>query len=340
MSLLASKYVIRANQSFIRRCLSSIFNAEHSNLKFSEVEDQVAENVSDTNRRKVLTVAIIGRPNAGKSTLVNRLIKRTVCPTSSKVHTTQHNADAIYKEEDTQLIFTDTPGIVIERDLKKYKFKESFVKDPEKSTSCADIVGFVQDVSNSYTRHLIPDNTINLLEKAGKVVPIILILNKVDLLKRKKVLLTVTDQLTNNKKYPKFMDVFMVSALNADGVDDLRQYFLDMAKSGEWKYSEEKCSNQTPDKIIEETVKAKLMDALVNEIAYNLDVRTQYCVFRPDGSIYSIVDIKCRTDRIRKLLLKGKKMKYISAAVEEELRSAFHTSTFILLNVIHEPKTK
>ena len=65
----------------------------------------------------------MGLPNAGKSTLVNKLVNRSVCPTSSKVHTTMHKAEAIYTEGDTQIVFMDTPGLVVSKEMKTYKYQ-------------------------------------------------------------------------------------------------------------------------------------------------------------------------------------------------------------------------
>lgn len=338
MFFLTERCIIRASQSFVRRYLCSIPNSYLSNENAAEITNTAIETVPQSNERKVLSIAIIGRPNAGKSTLVNNLIKRTVCPTSSKVHTTEHNALAIYNEGNTQLIFTDTPGLVVAYDLKKYTFKESVIQDQQKSTCGVDVVGLIQDASNSYTRHYIHDSIIEQLLKIDKQIPLILILNKVDLIKTKEVLLKVTRALTSNKGYPTFCDVFMISALNSDGIDDLRQYFLDMAKPGEWKYPEEKCSNQKPETLIEETVRAKLMDALVNEISYQLVVKTQYCAFREDGSIIGFVDVLCKNERHKKLLLRGKKLKNVCFMIEEELRGAFRANVSIKVNVSHKAK--
>lgn len=146
-----------------------------------------------------------------------------VCPTSSKVHTTQTKADAIYCEDDTQLIFIDTPGMVSMYTSKRYNLAGSFRHDPQVSLAAADIVGIVQEANNIYTRHKIDKNILELLtEKIINKIPMILIFNKIDKLKRKDVLLELVDIFVKSKESLKFSDIFMVSALTGDGIDDLR----------------------------------------------------------------------------------------------------------------------
>lgn len=142
------------------------------------------------------------------------------------MHTTQIKASAIYCEGDTQLIFTDTPGMVSMKESKKFKLANNFQTDPKSCLKAADIVGIVQDAENIYTRHKIDQNILNLLtEDIKSQIPIILIINKVDRLKKKDILLDLVNTLTKSKKSPDFYDIFMISALTGDGVDDLKVNF-------------------------------------------------------------------------------------------------------------------
>lgn len=106
--------------------------------------------------------------------------------------------------------------------MKKYKLKETFKTDPQTSIIEADIIGILQDVTNIYTRHLISNLILDNLKNKRDDSQLLLLLNKVDKLKKKAILLDLTRQLTSNKKFPKFDDVFMISALTGDGVGDLR----------------------------------------------------------------------------------------------------------------------
>lgn len=138
------------------------------------------------------------------------------------MHTTQTKADAIYSEGDTQLIFMDTPGMVSTKEFKRYKLATNFQTDPKVSLNAADIVGIVQDAQNVFTRDKINPNILELLTQINKEIPTLLIFNKVDLLKKKHILLHLVNVLTKSKISLEFSDVFMVSALTGDGVDDLR----------------------------------------------------------------------------------------------------------------------
>lgn len=113
--------------------------------------------------------------------------------------------------------------MVSTKETKKFKLASSFRQDPKISLKAADIVGIVQDAENSYTRHKIDWNILELLtEDVKSKIPIILIINKVDRVKKKSILLDFTNTLTKNKMSPNFYDVFMISALTGDGIDDLR----------------------------------------------------------------------------------------------------------------------
>ncbi|EGI63045.1 DNA ligase 1 [Acromyrmex echinatior] len=218
------RYTIRASARYLRRCFANSVGISTNDPQ--EFALQSNENHTSIHREaeKSLKIAFLGAPNVGKSTLVNQLIKRSICPVSCKVHTTQTKAHAIYCEGDTQLIFMDTPGMVSLTESKKFKLADSFRKDQKTSLNMADIIGIVQNAENIYTRHKIDSNILELLtEDIKKKIPIILVINKVDRIKKKEILLDFVYTLTKSKKSPDFCDVFMISALTGDGVDDLRK---------------------------------------------------------------------------------------------------------------------
>lgn len=113
--------------------------------------------------------------------------------------------------------------MVTMEESKKFKLAKSFTTDPKTSLIAADILGIVQDAENIYTRHKIHWNILELLtEDIKSKIPIILVINKVDRLKKKDILLDFVNTLTKSKVSPDFYDIFMISALTGDGVDDLR----------------------------------------------------------------------------------------------------------------------
>lgn len=153
-----------------------------------------------------------------------------ICPTSSKVHTTQVKCDAVYSSENTQLVFIDTPGIITQKEQKKYKLSSSFEKDPKISTNIADIVGVVHDVSNRYTRNKLHDKILDLLQTLKSDIPTLLIMNKIDQVKHKDGLLKTIKILTSKTNWPHFFDVFLISALTSDGTDSLRVCIFPIVK--------------------------------------------------------------------------------------------------------------
>ncbi|XP_072326049.1 GTPase Era, mitochondrial isoform X2 [Scyliorhinus torazame] len=152
---------------------------------------------------QVLRVAIIGAPNAGKSTLSNRLLGRKVFPVSSKVHTTRCRAQGVITDGATQIVLLDTPGLISAVKAKRHNLEKSLLDDPWQSVKEADLVLVLVDISDHWTRNKLHTELLKCLSKYPHL-PAVLVLNKVDLLKNKGLLLELTARLTegvvNNRK--------------------------------------------------------------------------------------------------------------------------------------------
>ncbi|NXI51508.1 ERAL1 GTPase, partial [Chloroceryle aenea] len=152
---------------------------------------------------KILRIAIIGAPNAGKSTLSNQLLGRKVFPVSKKVHTTRCKAQGVVTYEDTQLIILDTPGLTNPFKAKRHKLEAAMLTDPWDSMKHADLVLVLVDVSDHWTRNSLSKEVLKCLSQFPQI-PSVLVLNKVDLLKNKLILLELVNELTegivNGKK--------------------------------------------------------------------------------------------------------------------------------------------
>ncbi|XP_009945393.1 PREDICTED: GTPase Era, mitochondrial, partial [Leptosomus discolor] len=144
---------------------------------------------------KVLRIAIIGAPNAGKSTLSNQLLGRKVFPVSKKVHTTRCKAQGVVTCEDTQLIILDTPGLTSPFKAKRHKLDKAMLTDPWDSMKHADLVLVLVDVSDHWTRNSLSKEVLQCLSQFPQI-PSVLVLNKVDLLKNKFILLELVTELT------------------------------------------------------------------------------------------------------------------------------------------------
>ncbi len=139
---------------------------------------------SQRSNSKCLRICVLGVPNSGKSSLVNQLVGANVCAHSRKTHTTRENTNAIITRDETQLVFCDTPGIVTDKDIKKFKLEDSIVLHPGYSAKHADLIIVLQDVSNRFTREAIDKRILKLLCRHSASlsgIPSILVLNKLDI---------------------------------------------------------------------------------------------------------------------------------------------------------------
>ncbi|KAB0793862.1 hypothetical protein PPYR_13482 [Photinus pyralis] len=306
--------------------------------------------------QSLVKVAVIGMPNAGKSTFINYLMDRKVCPTSSKVHTTRTKASAIFTHGNTQIVFLDTPGLVNNNVRRRHNLENSFIKDSNISLQQCDLISVIHDVSNSWTRNTLDIKILRLLEQHQNKESF-LVLNKVDVLKSKRKLLDIVRLLTHNslagkpigkneepldiekKGWPNFKDIFMVSALTGTGLNELKQYLIRAAKPGKWLYPEEMFTDQSPEKIIENTVKATLLDFLPQEIPYQMKPQIELYEVN-DGIINTVVIIKCVSDRVAKLVagLGDGRLRQITESTQRNLQSVFQH--FVRIRIVLESKEK
>ncbi|XP_039110094.1 GTPase Era, mitochondrial isoform X1 [Hyaena hyaena] len=272
---------------------------------------------------RVLRVVLLGAPNAGKSTLSNQLLGRKVFPVSKKVHTTRCQALGVITEKEAQVILLDTPGLISPFKQKRHHLELSLLEDPWKSMESADMVVVLVDVSDKWTRNHLSPQVLQCLTQFSQV-PSILVMNKVDCLKQKSILLELTAALTggvvNGKKlkmreavrsqagtccpgppakgpntqsvggsqktgWPHFQEIFMLSALSQEDVKTLKQYLLAQARPGPWEFHSGVLTSQTPEEICANTIREKLLEHLPQEIPYNVQQRTVVWEEGPSGEL-------------------------------------------------------
>ncbi|XP_064208342.1 GTPase Era, mitochondrial [Anguilla rostrata] len=144
---------------------------------------------------KILKVAIIGAPNAGKSTLSNQLLGRKVFAVSKKVHTTRSRAEGVLTEDNTQIVLLDTPGLTTPSKVKRHQLERTLLVDPWNSVQEADLVVVLVDVSDKWACNKLDFEVLKCLAQNSNI-PAVLVLNKVDRLKAKHKLLDITSSLT------------------------------------------------------------------------------------------------------------------------------------------------
>ncbi|CAK1553743.1 unnamed protein product [Leptosia nina] len=305
----------------------------------------------------VVNAAIIGAPNSGKSTLINKIIERKVCATSNKVHTTTKLARAICFENDTQIIFLDTPGVITDKEKNRYKLAESMRQACKKSLNCADVIGVVHDVSNRYTKDKLHPTVLEMLNMVSNI-PSFLIINKVDLLKSKKQLLDIIRNLTNGViagnpvpntskiqkpllGYGCFSDVFLVSALNGDGVKDIKDYLKTNSRLRKLEYSSDEWTDQPTESLIEEATRAKFLDFLSQELPYTLETRLEYFDDNEaEGKVTCSVSVECPSDRIVKLIAGagGGRLQQIKSSLRSDLVDMIKKPVSLDINLIAKRK--
>ncbi|XP_058464734.1 GTPase Era, mitochondrial [Malaya genurostris] len=301
---------------------------------------------------KLIKVAIIGVPNAGKSTLINHLIEHRVCPTSMKVHTTRKTARAIQNRAESQLVLFDTPGLVGEREIKKHQLGSNFVSACRHALHNSQLIGVVHDVSNSWTRNTLNPILLKVLKDHAHI-PSFLILNKIDTLKSKRVLLDVVRNVTNNqlesiKNYnfkkrkseaqnaeakckskidegwSHFTEIFMVSAITGDGLKEIMNFIYSLAKPGQWEHLADENTDQNPEEMIIQSVRARLLDYLPQEIPYLLQTELEFYE-NIKGKIFASTVVTCPNERLERLVCgeRNGKLRQITERVTSDLIETF-----------------
>jgi GTP-binding protein Era len=268
-------------------------------------------------------VALIGAPNAGKSTLLNALVGTKVSIVSRKVQTTRSQIRGIAIAGEAQIVFVDTPGIF----KPKRRLDRAMVTSAWGGAGDADVVGVLIDV-----RKTLDEENEAILAKAPELrQPKVLILNKIDLIERPK-LLDLAASL--NAKVP-FAETFMVSALTGDGVDDLKSRLAAMMPEGPWLYPADQVSDAPLRQLAAEITREKLFERLHEELPYQSTVETESWQERPDGSVRIEQTIFVERESQRKIVLgkDGQTIKAIGQAARKEITEIAETRVHLFLFV-------
>ena len=268
-------------------------------------------------------VALIGAPNAGKSTLTNALVGSKVAIVTPKVQTTRALVRGIAMANPAQLILVDTPGIFAPR----RRLDRAMVTTAWSGAQDADIVALLIDAKRG-----LDDETASILVRLAEVrQPKVLVLNKVDLVEKAK-LLTLA-QKANEQAV--FEATFMISALGGDGVGDLRAWLAAQVPSGPWLYPEDDVSDVPMRQLAAEITREKLFLKLHQELPYSSTVETDVWQERKDGSVRIEQTIFVERESQRKIVLGagGRTIKSIGAASRQELSESFERPVHLFLFV-------
>jgi GTP-binding protein Era len=255
-------------------------------------------------------VAIIGAPNAGKSTLVNGLVGTKVSIVSHKVQTTRVPIRGIALAGQSQLIFIDTPGIFSPR----RRLDRAMVDAAWSGAGDADVVALVVDAARG-----LDDAVQAILDKLASVhQPKLLVLNKVDRLREKDRLLALVTELTGRVAFDR---VFMLSALDGDGVEDFKSYLAEAVPEGPWHYPEDEISDAPMRLLAAEITREKIYHWLHDELPYAITVETTSWTERRDGSVRIEQTIFVERESQKAIVLGkgGRTIKQISTEARTEL---------------------
>ena len=274
-------------------------------------------------------VALVGAPNAGKSTLINQLVGGKVSIVTPKVQTTRARALGICIEGPTQIVFVDTPGIF----RPKRRLDRAMVAAAWQGAADADLVLLLVDSTRG-----LDDDTQRILDglaSAGRRA--VLALNKIDRVGRP-ALLTLADRFraaADAGGAPLITDVFMISALTGDGVGDLSAYLAARLPEGPWLFPEDQMSDMPLRLLAAEVTREKLFLNLHQELPYASTVETETWQERKDGSVRIEQVIYVRRDSQKAIVLGkgGRQIKAIGAAARAELEALLERPVHLFLFV-------
>ena len=268
-------------------------------------------------------VAVIGAPNAGKSTLVNALVGQKVAIVSAKAQTTRARVLGIALKDDTQIILADTPGIC----APKRRLDRAMVSAAWEGTQAADAVLLVVDAVK-LRRHELEPLLETLKERPERK---LLALNKVDAA-TKEALLPLAQELTGKAA---FDEVFFVSALTGDGVPELKASLAALMPEGAWHYPEDQVSDASERLLAAEITREQLYRQLHDELPYDAAVRPESYTQRKDGSVEIRQQIVIARDSQKPIVLgkRGARIKAIGEAARNELSALLGVPVHLFLHV-------
>lgn len=268
-------------------------------------------------------VAVIGAPNAGKSTLVNALVGQKVAIVSAKAQTTRARLMGIALQDETQIILADTPGLF----EPKRRLDRAMVNAAWEGALDADAILLVVDGRKKKRDYLEPIIASLKDRKERKI----LVLNKVDST-AKEPLLIMAQELSEQGA---FDEIFFVSALTGDGVPDLKTYLASLMPDGAWHYPEDQVSDASERLLAAEITREQLYRQLHDELPYDSAVRPEKYIHRKDGSVEIHQQIVIARDSQKGIVLGkgGSRLKSIGEAARKELAELLGVKVHLFLHV-------
>jgi GTP-binding protein Era len=265
-------------------------------------------------------VTIIGRPNVGKSTLLNYIIGEKLSIISNKPQTTRNAIQAIYTKEDYQIVFLDTPGM----HKPKHKLGEYMVNVAQKTLNEVDVVLFLIN----------PEDEIGLGDKhimeqlKNTKTPVMMVLNKIDTVKREKVAKTIE----NYTKEFKFKEVVPISAINGENVDTLIKLLVDNLPEGPQYFPSDMITDQPEKFVISEIIREKILRNMEDEVPHGTAV--EVVQMKEEGRLINInATIYCEKDSHKAMIIGkgGQKIKKIGESARIDIEKLLGSKVYLEL---------
>ena len=270
-------------------------------------------------------VNIFGKPNAGKSTLLNALMGEKLAIVSPKVQTTRHRIKGILTDDNYQIIFSDTPGII----EPKYKLHEKMMKAVKDSLEDADVALLIVDIKDDLAE------TDGIFSSLSLKVPSIVVLNKIDVADKKKI--EEAKSFFSEKKYCK--KVIVISALKKTGIKELLDEIISLLPEGEPFYQDDNLSDLPMKFFVGEIIREKIFYLYQDEIPYHATVLVQE--FKEKATLTKIAaDIILQRETQKGIVLGegGKMIKELGTQARKDIEAFIGNKVFLELFVKVRPK--
>lgn len=263
-------------------------------------------------------VSLIGRPNTGKSTLLNTIINEKVAIISDKAGTTRNVIQGIYNEEDLQIVFVDTPGI----GKPGNKLNKMLNKEAIALTKDVDVILFVVDIASGFGKG--DAKVLSML--SNEDVPVILVLNKIDRLNTDQILKAIEEL----KDLYSFAEIVPLSGLKNDNVDRLLECIKKYLTDNVRYFSEDEFTSQTSSFMASELVREKLLNKTEDEVPHSITCYTT--LFEEKKDLLNIcVDIIVDRDSLKKIVIgkKGERLKSVGIEARADLERLFGKKVYL-----------
>ena len=276
-------------------------------------------------KQKLLKICIVGKTNAGKSTLINNLVGEIISITNKKINTTEDLIIGISNYKNIQLVFYDTPGLnnIKSIDKKNIKMKENLWNGLNET----DLILYLIDTTK-YDFYEISSNIIKLRE-INK--PIVIIFNKNDLIEKKSILPKINEL---NKKF-NLKDFFSISAKKILGLDVLKEFLRNKSYKSEWIFEKNEITNKDDIFITNECTRDTILNLLHKEIPYNIKITNKLFKFLKNGDLKIKQNIEIDNQRYKKIILgrNGDKIKDIRIKSQLNISKILKIKVHLYINI-------